>query len=200
MSRALTGAVLSRRLSCGPGELRLSRSKTGRPGFSHGSGPLELDFNISHARDLVVCAVTDRGRVGIDIEHVKRRVNLDIARRFFSVRETAELENAPKAVQAEMFLQLWTLKESYVKAVGQGISRLPLGEFGFDLGGKRFFAQGAARRPGSWKFCTGGFHGEYHMALALEGPVVPPLEIPIMKWEGETGFSPREKWTYDIIK
>ena len=93
-----------------------------------------MEFNLSHAGDYAVCAVGGAA-LGCDIEQI-RKYNMSVARRFFCERETRLLEAAvtPEA-QEDLFFRLWTLKESYLKAVGSGLSQ-PLSSFcvSFDTG------------------------------------------------------------------
>ncbi len=81
-------------------------------------------FNISHAGDYVVGVVSD-GEVGCDIE---RNVNapLEIAEHYFYSAEREYIEAASDPGKA--FFTLWTLKESYMKMTGRGMS-LPLDSF-----------------------------------------------------------------------
>lgn len=90
----------------------------GKPELSGGAG---VHFNLSHAGDYAA-AVFDEGEVGIDVEQV-RRVNVNVMRRQFTAEENAYLLSEPDA-----FLRLWTRKESYCKAVGEGL-HLPLSSF-----------------------------------------------------------------------
>lgn len=81
----------------------------------------ELQFNLSHSGAWVVAAFSDKP-VGIDIEKIKH-VNLDIARRFFAADEITYLQGLPDSERMEGFFSLWTLKESYLKALGTGLTR-----------------------------------------------------------------------------
>jgi len=67
--------------------------------------------------------------VGIDVESVRPLSKMmRIAARFFSEKERSYLETKPEHQRLEAFFDLWTLKESYIKAVGTGLSR-PLKSF-----------------------------------------------------------------------
>ena len=54
-----------------------------------------------------------------------------IAGSFFSVPEVQALETLLDAKRTERFIELWTLKESYLKATGAGLSH-SLEDFGFE--------------------------------------------------------------------
>lgn len=86
-------------------------------------------FNISHSGDYVVVAFSDCA-VGIDIEKNKGN-RLKVAKRFFTSEELDDLFAFPEEKeQVEYFYKLWTLKESYMKAIGKGIS-MSLSSFSF---------------------------------------------------------------------
>ena len=83
--------------------------------------PIPLRFNVSHTSSHVICAVTREWDIGIDIENIDRKNNiLDIADRFFSSIEVKQLFSMPKERQLDRFFDYWTLKESYMKARGEG--------------------------------------------------------------------------------
>lgn len=93
-------------------------------------------FNVSHAGDYVV-GVSSDCEVGCDIENI-RKAPMEIAQRHFQAAESAYIQAAPDRDKA--FFTLWTLKESYMKMTGKGMS-LPLDSFeivrttdGFALG------------------------------------------------------------------
>lgn len=77
-----------------------------------------LYFNISHCRELAVCAI-EKTEVGIDTENI-RMLRPGVIRRAFTEKERSILENSVNP--NEMFFRIWTLKESFVKALGIGIS------------------------------------------------------------------------------
>ncbi|PRT33997.1 4'-phosphopantetheinyl transferase family protein [Bacillus wiedmannii] len=88
----------------------------------------QIYFNLAHSGDWVVCGVSDVP-IGIDVEIIKS-IDLDIAKTFFSLGEYKDIINQPKEKQITYFYKLWTLKESYVKAEGEGLS-IPLNSFSF---------------------------------------------------------------------
>ncbi|OQX76898.1 MAG: hypothetical protein B6D64_09075 [Bacteroidetes bacterium 4484_276] len=90
------------------------------------SGRRDIHFNISHSGKWVVCAVSEK-EVGIDVEKI-RKINFNVARRFFSTTEVDQLFSLPEKAQLNYFFDLWTLKESYLKALGTGLTK-PLSSF-----------------------------------------------------------------------
>ena len=86
----------------------------------------DIHFNISHSGEWVVCAISEK-EVGIDVEKI-RKINFNIARRFFSTIEVDQLFSLPEKAQLNYFFDLWTLKESYLKALGTGLTK-PLSSF-----------------------------------------------------------------------
>ena len=86
-------------------------------------GKPEVDgffFNLSHSEDYVVLAVSDKP-VGCDIEKIKS-AREGIARRYFSDKENLYLESFQGDSRIQEFYRIWTIKESYVKMTGEGIS------------------------------------------------------------------------------
>lgn len=82
---------------------------------------INMQFNISHSGNWVVCAIDDKA-IGIDIELMQEADILGIAKDFFSLEEYDLLLNADNDIRKELFYGIWTLKESYIKALGKGLS------------------------------------------------------------------------------
>lgn len=79
-----------------------------------------VHFNISHAAERVVCALTRKMEVGIDVEFVDRNVDIEDFRGVFSKAEWQWIDH-----DREKFFTLWTQKESVMKAMGKGFSQNP---------------------------------------------------------------------------
>lgn len=126
--RSLLGEVLVRKIigertGLSNSQIQFHYNSYGKPELA---SELRLYFNITHSGEWIACAVHD-AEVGIDVEQIKP-IDLSVARRFFSAEEYAQLENAPPEGRLRLFYDLWTLKESYVKLRGQGLS-IPLDSF-----------------------------------------------------------------------
>lgn len=93
---------------------------------------MPLHFNISHAEDYVICAIS-ACEIGCDIEKI-RSADLRIAERFFCPEEYSHIASQTSAADRDLlFYRYWTLKESFIKATGMGLN-LPFNEFCIELG------------------------------------------------------------------
>ncbi len=124
-TRGTLRLLLSRYLACDPRELEFSYNLHGKPSLDESVCTSTLSFNLTHAGDLALIAITDRRRVGIDVEFIWESVELlSIAKNFFTPREYALLQTVPPSLQCAAFYNAWTRKEAYLKARGEGLSLL----------------------------------------------------------------------------
>lgn len=86
-------------------------------------------FNLSHSGDWVVCAV---GNVPIGVDIEKKEENFPQIYKFFSKKEILQLHQTAKDNQADLFYRIWTLKESFVKNIGEGLNH-SFKKFSFDF-------------------------------------------------------------------
>ena len=115
-----------------PTDWQFERGDKGKPEVINCELPLR--FNLSHTKDIIICAVTLNHDIGCDVEDISRNNDvLGIAERYFSTSEADELFSLPKEAQTSRFFDYWTLKEAYIKAWGLGLS-IPLKDFSFSIG------------------------------------------------------------------
>ena len=83
----------------------------------------QLHFNLSHTEGVVVLAVSRAGAIGVDVECTDRPIDhLGLANRYFAQVEAEAVKNRLAEDRGALFYRIWTLKEAYVKAVGQGLA------------------------------------------------------------------------------
>lgn len=88
----------------------------------------ELHFNLSHSDDRALFSFSAEPH-GVDIERLRLVKDLTgLADRFFSRDEADAVREMPAERRTERFFEIWTLKEAYLKASGEGLSR-PLDSF-----------------------------------------------------------------------
>lgn len=100
------------------------RNSYGKPYLSQHKG---IYVNWSHSGDWVVCAISDR-EVGIDLQDTGREPGEAMIRRMLQPVELSYYEKIPEERKKRLFYQYWTIKESYLKAVGTGF-HMPLDTF-----------------------------------------------------------------------
>lgn len=133
VARALLRVILGHYLACPPDELRFDYNPYGKPSLAPNFRNSTIQFNLSHSHALVLYAIAENRKVGIDVELIRPIDNLmGIAKSFFSPNETAELRSLSDEMKPRGFLNCWTRKEAYIKAKGRGLS-IPLSQFDVSL-------------------------------------------------------------------
>jgi 4'-phosphopantetheinyl transferase len=138
VTRAAIRIVLSRYAAVPPTVWHFCSGPNGRPRLAESSVfALALDFNISHSDDAIAIAVGWGGRVGIDIEPTSRIFNDGLENECLTPWELDAFRAlSDKHRRRRFFLETWTLKESYLKARGEGLRLQQLRCFGFDFSTK----------------------------------------------------------------
>lgn len=130
--RGLLRILLSRYLTCEAPDLRFTHNAFDKPLLESPSESYELHFNLSHADDVAVIALS-RNDVGIDIERVDATYPcLTIAEEFFADHEIFVLHALPRSEVVRTFFRYWTAKEAVAKAIGIGLS-ISLSEIGLEF-------------------------------------------------------------------
>lgn len=132
--RGMLRLTLADYLNVSPANLQFEVGEYGKPRLICDS----LHFNLSHTADHLLIAVGNFPNLGIDIEKLNQRSNLDaIAKRIFSGQELNRWRQLSADRQLLGFYRLWTKKEAFVKAVGRGIALgMELCEFDLEEGGQ----------------------------------------------------------------
>jgi 4'-phosphopantetheinyl transferase len=121
--------VVGSYLGVDPREVEIVRSLRGRPQLAGAHG---LSFNLSHTAGMAVYAIGRRPAIGVDIEALGRRAPTPgLIERALSIREAASLKRVGADERTATFLEYWTVKEAYAKALGVGLA-LDLREVGVE--------------------------------------------------------------------
>jgi 4'-phosphopantetheinyl transferase len=123
--RGLLRAALGKYVQLPPAEVPLVYGPNGKPLLQTGGNPTTLHFNLTHSQNLALLAVTRAAQIGVDVEAVRPLSEAhELVDRFFSARESAAFESVPEAQKPVAFFNLWTRKEAWLKATGEGIGHL----------------------------------------------------------------------------
>ncbi|MDQ7089219.1 MAG: 4'-phosphopantetheinyl transferase superfamily protein [Methylococcales bacterium] len=172
MTRALVRTTLSRYLDDPPENWQFSTNQYGKPSITPAR---DLFFNLSNTETLIVCALSRQPNIGVDVETQQHRSHpVDIAQRFFSPHEVDELLKGPISSQRQRFFQYWTLKESYIKAKGMGLSQ-PLEQFSFsiNLDKKRLklsFDEKLKEVSSHWDYWLLDINAQHYGAICIYNP------------------------------
>lgn len=169
-ARAFLRVILSRyKKDVKPIEWVFNKNKYGKPFISNKIDGEPLYFNISHTKGKVVCAIAPHEYIGVDVESIERSIDsLKLAESVFAKAEIQALRDCAPQGRNTLFYRFWTLKESYIKAIGMGLSH-PLDNFWFDLTQEKSiklnFTEGANVRTGS--FYQKLLDDDYMLALGV---------------------------------
>ncbi len=169
VARGALRMILARFSGQQPEHIIFGYAQHGKP-FLPGS---RLHFNVSHANELALIALSIDRQVGVDLEHIRPVPDAAaIARRFFSPTEVESLFSLPESEQLAAFYNCWTRKEAYIKAIGDGLT-FPLDQFEVSLGpGETAELRAVHPRPqevGRWQMAALNPMAGYAGALIAEG-------------------------------
>lgn len=121
-TRAMLKIILGHYVGVMPTELRFVYGRHGKPSLDR---CVNLSFNVSHCDGCAAITVSKAVQVGVDVEAISEARNhvASLAHTYFGRQEAHELEQLDGAVRQRRFIELWTLKEAYLKALGCGLSR-----------------------------------------------------------------------------
>lgn len=120
LSRGSLRQILGRYTNRKPESVEFAYDTLGKPSLRDTDC---LVFNVSHASDTGLIAITRQHRIGIDVEYIRPMPYLkNIATHYFSTQEAAALERMPDDIKLPVFFIYWTAKEAISKALGKGLS------------------------------------------------------------------------------
>ncbi len=141
-------------------EMEFTFDKYGKPHLPDCS----INFNLSHADEWIACIISP-DVVGVDVEKIQP-IDLSIAEHFFASAEVSDLFSLAQDDQNEYFFKLWTLKESYIKAEGKGVS-IPLDSFWFNVPEDDNIGFGSIKKVRDWDFKLYDFDSGYKLAVCV---------------------------------
>jgi 4'-phosphopantetheinyl transferase len=119
VTRACLRVLLARHAGGRAAEVAFTYGAHGKPAFLGG----DLAFNVSHAGERALVALTRGVALGVDLEALRPLTDLrDIAARYFSAAESRTIASMPADQRELAFFLCWTRKEAFVKARGDGLS------------------------------------------------------------------------------
>lgn len=125
ITKGLLRQLLSRYTGIPAQKIQFAYTGKGKPEIVNHA----LQFNVSHSHELVAYVFSAQRAVGIDVEYMEKKIEiLDLAQRFFAEPEYEQLKAMPEEKRNLAFFNVWTRKEAFVKAIGEGLY-YPLKDF-----------------------------------------------------------------------
>ncbi len=123
VARGLLRTILAASLGTEPHRVEFAYSSKGKPCLGGNFALTGLQFNLAHSANLAIFAVAAQGRVGVDIEQIRPEPELfSLIEQFFTERECVRIRKLPLEEQLLTFFKIWTRKEAWLKATGEGIT------------------------------------------------------------------------------
>ena len=191
LTRTLARKVLSKVTGLHFSDLTFEKNQYGKP---HLKGyETKIAFSISHTQGVIGFALSnDITHLGIDVENTNRAVDLDVRHEIFIDEELENYSLLPEKFHKNRFFELWTLKESYMKALGKGFS-LPPKSFGFVERKNQFIFQEntSESKPGEYRFQLVEVDSTHYMAICMPDKIIKTVYYKVIpNWEFEM-FHPR---------
>jgi 4'-phosphopantetheinyl transferase len=117
-AHAAMRTILAKYVGKTPEGLEFKTKEHGKPFLAEHT----LQFNLSHSHERALLGVTLNTDIGIDIEHHSTRDFKNLAKRFFHPDEAAAVSAVTGDKQRNLFFEIWTKKEAYIKAIGTGLN------------------------------------------------------------------------------
>jgi 4'-phosphopantetheinyl transferase len=125
VGRGVLRRILGRYVRTDATTLQFAYSERGKPSLIQAGDVPPILFSISHSHELVLYAFARRNLLGIDVEFIRSMRDIDeLAKRFFSEHESLLVQRASGIRKWEIFFAIWTVKEAYLKATGEGLAGL----------------------------------------------------------------------------
>jgi 4'-phosphopantetheinyl transferase len=170
-AHALARAMLSAAAARATDSWIYQPGEFGKPAIAGEQKGLGLHFSISHTRGCAACAIAFH-EVGVDVEAADRPIDIGVSRRFLTADEHALVLRAPIPERAAAFFAIWTLKEAFIKATGEGLRR-PLTSFSIALNPPRInfhpsaMAPPCTDDPANWELAQFYATARFPLAVAI---------------------------------
>lgn len=120
VSRAVLRSLLSGVTGVPVGELKFRVEPAGKPVLETGFGQ-PIHFSLSRSEELVLIGLAP-DPLGVDLEWLHKPVDIGVLADYaLSCREQDSFKQLHACDRRKAFLQCWTVKEAYLKAIGRGL-------------------------------------------------------------------------------
>jgi len=176
-AHALARSMLAEATATTPMAVRIVEEPGGKPRLAAALVRDCVQFSLSRSRSHVVCGLALTDELGVDVESTDHADAITLAEHYFAPPEAEMIRQAAPDRRGLLFARLWTLKEAFTKATGEGLRR-PLADFSFTLDPIAVDFHGPSQADGrDWQFaqlCPS--YGKV-VAMAVRRPADRPIVL-----------------------
>lgn len=197
--RGILRQILSNYIKVHPSQVEFTYSQKGKPSLFIGNWaaklePTELNlafnlaFNLSHSQGKALYAIAVHRKIGIDLEYIRPLEVEKLAKRFFTPGEYHALTQLPPSQRTPAFFHIWTCKEAYLKATGEGIVGLDQVAVSVnpDRPAKITKIPENSEAISLWQIEKIAVNSDFMAAVAIQPPVAMPTMIKYWHWPSQT--------------
>jgi 4'-phosphopantetheinyl transferase len=131
--------------------------------------------------------------VGIDVEYIRPNPKGEqLAQQFFTSKEYKVIQSVPPDRRQRMFFNLWTVKESYLKATGEGLAGLDTVEIRLSPDWRKITLEiEGEHQPSKWSVHPFTPEYGYTAALVAEGR---ECNLKYFDWDGRVVLLQKPVW------
>jgi len=164
--RAILKLLLSKYVGIDVLDIKLQYSPNGKPTLP---GMTSIQFNVSHSRDLLLWGISKGNIIGVDVEHMERKIPVSALALVCTEAELNKLHSVPSHLRNERFINCWTRKEALFKAAGTTGH-----QFEVSTENEKAFVlttPDLAREKDQWHLHSYDLPGDYRGAVAIKGKI-----------------------------
>lgn len=121
--------LMSKYIGLSPEKILFEYGDKGKPYIEEIKRKGHFSFNISHSGDIILIGFSCFENIGVDVERIRLSNDFkSIAFNYFHPLEIKFLDSFDEDEKNNIFFQIWTLKEAFLKSTGQGLGK-PLKSF-----------------------------------------------------------------------
>lgn len=180
-AHVLLRSTLSSLAPVPPQEWVFAAAGAGKPEIVSPELSQRLRFSLTHTSGLVACAISSVDEVGVDAERMDATlVPPEVSERFLSGVEQSDVATLPAPHRVTRLFELWALKEAYLKARGDGLSRSP-GDLTFGFGpsqpARLVSDAGVDDDPAAWRCHVERIGSDHVLAVAVRAGAGRPVRF-----------------------
>ena len=170
ISQGVLRSILAGYLNIEPSQIQLSKHAKGKPFVTNDTS---LFFNLSNSGKKAVFSFSRDNEVGIDLEMIRTLPDLEeLIQKNFTPAESNYISKVAEE-KLKRFFQFWTIKESYLKAIGEGMRLTPDNlEFCIENDVIKYLGAKGFHDPADWLFKRFDIEDNYVGTLVYQGDLV----------------------------